>query len=409
MDKIKKYVQVGCGSRGIFAYSKNLVNDYADCAKLCGVYDINIKRAKLVSEIVGQEIPVYEDFDEMIKDVKPDVVIVTTVDAFHDEYIIKALYAGCDVISEKPLTTTFEKALAIKKAEEETGKKVTVTFNLRYQPLFKRLKEIVAAGTIGKILSIHYEWMLDTDHGASYFRRWHRERKNSGSLLVHKSTHHFDLANWFLEEDPIAVNAYGSLRYYGHTRENRAERCLDCPYKKECEFYFDINKDENIRKMYLNCEDVDGYYRDACVFSDKIDIEDTVSVNVLYSGGAVMSYSLTAHSPYEGITLNLNGTEGRLEYIYKHDHSDHIINIYNRNGEKITITPPYVSEDGHSGADEPLRDSLFRDENVHDPLGQKADNYKGMMSIGIGMAANISMKENRRVYLNEFYDFDKRS
>lgn len=406
---MKKFVQVGCGIRGIEGYAEPILKDYKDQIQLCGVYDINYKRAALVSEYSDVAVPVFDDFDEMLRVTEPDTVIVTTKDSMHDFYAIKALEAGCDVIVEKPLTTTFEKANAIKAAEERSGKTVTVVFNLRYLPFFARVKELLKSGVIGDVLSVHFEWLLDTQHGADYFRRWHRQRENSGSLLVHKSTHHFDLVNWFLDDDPIAVNAFGSRSFYGPTRDKRSQRCLTCQYKKSCEFYLDINQPP-MDKLYLACEDVDGYYRDNCIFSEEIDIEDTVSVNVLYKKGAVMSYSLTAHSPYEGLRIAFNGTEGRLEFI-KLDgrYSDfgqgvnNVITIYNRIGEKITINAPQDLPGGHGGADEKIRDNLFVGcEN--DPLGQMADVRAGMMSIGIGMAANISMKENRRVYLSEFYD-----
>lgn len=405
---MKKYVQVGCGYRGIKAYAEPLVKEYGDCAELCGVYDINQKRAILVSEYAGKQIPVYDDFDRMLESVKPDTVIVTTKDCEHDKYVIKALNAGCDVIVEKPVTTTFEKALAIKEAEARSGKKVTVTFNLRFQPFFKRLKEIISEGVLGDILSVHYEWMLDTSHGADYFRRWHRERKNSGSLLVHKSTHHFDLVNWFLNAEPVAVNAFGTRRFYGPTREKRSERCINCPYKATCEFYLDITEDEDLKRIYQDCEDADGYFRDRCIFSEQIDIEDSVSLNVQYNTGAVMSYSLTAHSPYEGMRLILNGTKGRMEISRKSkvsgytEESGDNVRIYNREGEEIIYHIPNKEAVGHGGADSRLRDMLFRGMEK-DPLNQTAGLREGMMSIGIGMAANLSMKENRRVELGEFY------
>lgn len=406
--KVKKYVQVGCGVRSL-AYSLSLVKEYADCGELCGVYDPNYKRAELVSELAGKEIPAYDDFDKMIEEIKPDVVIVTPKDSAHDEYIIKALYAGCDVISEKPLTTTFEKANAIEKAQRETGKEVIVTFNLRFHPFFKRIKEIISSGVIGKILSVNYEWMLDTQHGADYFRRWHRKRENSGSLLIHKSSHHFDLINWFLEEEPIAVNAYGTRRFYGHTREERSERCLTCPHKKTCEFYFDIDHHDIHTKLYHNCEDVDGYLRDACIFSDEIDIEDSVCLNVNYSGGAVMCYSLTAHSPFEGLSLTLNGTEGRMEIKTRSKElanfaveSSRSVVIYNRKGEGINIDIPEVTSAGHGGADDEIRERLFRNKHLPDPLHQMADLRAGMMAVAIGMAANVSMKEKRAVCVGEY-------
>lgn len=408
---MKRYVQVGCGTRGLQSYTAPIVKDFSDCAELCGVYDINPKRAKFASEYAGKEIPIFDDYDKMLSEVKPDIVIVTNKDCDHDTYIIKALRAGCDVISEKPLTTTFEKALAIKKAQEETGRSVSVTFNVRFSPFWSRVKQLVAEGAVGKILSVHFEWMLDTCHGADYFRRWHREFKNSGSLLVHKSTHHFDLVNWLLEEDPLYVNAFGTTRFYGPTREKRSERCYTCPYKRECKFFYDIEKDEFLEKAFLNCEDADGYYRDRCVFSEEIDIQDSMSVNVAYSGGAIMSYSLTAHSPYEGVRLVLNGTDGRMEVISNSITSisydvptEHTIKVYNRRGEDITIKCPQTTVTGHGGADEALLNKLIRFPDAPDPLMQMADLRAGLMSIGIGMAATTSMKEGRRVALSEFYD-----
>ena len=407
---MKKYVIVGCGTRGTLSYAVPMVKDFGDVAELCGVYDINYKRAKLVSEYVGREIPVFDSFEKMLEETRPDTVIVTTVDAYHDVYTVKALYAGCDVISEKPLTTTFEKALAIKKAEEETGKKVTVTFNLRFNPPFKRVKEIISSGVIGDVLSVHYQWMLDTAHGADYFRRWHRQKKNSGSLMVHKSTHHFDIANWLLDDEPESVNAFGTRRFYGPVTDKRSERCHGCPYAADCKYYIDIEKDNTCRKFYFNCEDVDGYYRDGCVFSPDIDIEDSVSVNVKYKKGAVMSYSLTAHSPFEGCNLVINGTEGRLEFsknwVQASDYqviSDRAsLKIYDRLGEEITVLLPKTGTGGHGGSDALLLKSLFRGMDS-DPLCQMADLRAGMMSIGIGMAANLSMAENRQVRLDEFY------
>ena len=80
----------------------------------------------------------------------------------------------------------------------------------------------------------------------------------------------------------MKVNAFGTRRFYGPTREQRGERCLTCPYQKTCEFYFDINTDDGgrLKMLYKDCEDEDGYIRDRCLFSDVIDIEDSVSLNV---------------------------------------------------------------------------------------------------------------------------------
>lgn len=296
---MRKYVIAGSGGRGTLAYIVPLTSDYADCAKLCGIYDINPKRAAVGARKAAYEVPVYEDFDLMLRETQPDVVIVCTKDSTHDGYIIKALDFGCDVISEKPITTTAEKFKAIYEAEQRSGKKVTITFNCRFMRNFVRVKELLEAGEIGDVLSAHYQWSLDRSHGADYFRRWHRQFQNSGSLMVHKSTHHFDILNWFLNDEPEKVNAFGTRRFYGPTRQERGERCSTCKYQKTCEYYIDINTRDGgmLKEFYADCEDVDGYMRDACVFSDEIDIEDSVCVNIRYKKGTVVSYSLVAYSP----------------------------------------------------------------------------------------------------------------
>ncbi len=402
---MKKYVVVGTGWRGIFSYIEPLIKEYRDCAKLCAVCDINGKRARFSSEYFHEDIPAYTDFDQMLKDHKPDVVIVTSKDCTHEKYIVKALECGCDVISEKPMTTTDEMCARILEAEKRTGHKVTITFNCRFMPFYVKLKELVSSGLVGDVLSVHFEWLLDTSHGADYFRRWHSIRANSGSLLIHKSTHHFDLVNWIIDDEPVKVNAFGTRRFYGHTREERGERCRDCKYKNTCEFFFDIDKEERgmIAKIYKECEDEDGYIRDRCLFSDVIDIEDSVSVNVRYEKGAVMSYSLTAHSPYECMKIVINGVNGRLEGDTAF--GKETLKFYDREGQCINYDRSHVKQlpGGHGGSDPALRDNLFRG-FTDDPLHQMADTRAGAMSIGIGIAANKSMKEDRAVYLSEFLD-----
>jgi predicted dehydrogenase len=386
-------------------YAVPLVRDFADVAELVGVYDVNVKRSELLSREAGGSIPIYQDFDEMLKAARPDTVIITTVDRYHHEYIVRSLDAGCDVIVEKPMTIDIPQCKEIFAAEKRNNRKVIVTFNLRFAPFSVRLRELVQGGTIGEVYSVHFEWFLDTDHGADYFRRWHRRKENSGGLLIHKATHHFDLVNWVIGEAPIVVNAFGSRRFYGPTREERGTRCLTCPHKSTCEFYFDINR-EPLKKLYLDCEDIDGYYRDGCVFSEEIDIEDSASVSVKYSGGTIMSYSLTAHSPYEGYRMVINGSMGRLEAESLHGavgpyQGEQIQNIrlFNRKEEEIRIKPS-TARGEHGGGDERIRNMLFRG-IPEDRLGFIAGSREGANSILIGIAANRSIKEGRSINVKE--------
>jgi len=422
---MKKYVLAGTGSRGAESYVKPLTELYGDCAKLCGIYDANKKRAALVSKMTAYDVPVFDEWENMLKDIKPDCAIITTVDATHDKYIISALNAGCDVISEKPLTTDEHKLNEIYETSQKTGKKVTVTFNCRFSPTFIRVKELLEEGAIGDIYSAHYEWLLDTSHGADYFRRWHRERRHSGSLLIHKASHHFDLLNWFVSGTPEKVNAFGSRRFYGTNQPSGGINCRDCSRVDKCNFYWDINANSYF-KLYTECENEDGYLRDRCVFSDEIDIEDTLSLNIKYKNGVSAAYSLTAHSPYEGLSIALNGSGGRLELKSFYGSgifagmNESNITVFNRYGEKVCYHVPsnHVTQtmrdypdlmrgmrnSGHGGSDGMLRNALFRGMSA-DPLAQMADLKDGASSIGIGIAANISMREDRAVRLDEFIGF----
>ncbi|MFD0670061.1 Gfo/Idh/MocA family protein [Cohnella sp. GCM10027633] len=398
-----KYALVGAGHRGLYMFAKPLAQQFQDVAEFVGIHDSNPTRARYMSTICGG-VPVYDDFDRMLAESRADTVIVTTIDSVHDEYIIRALRAGCDVITEKPMTTDDAKCRAILRAEKETGKKVTVTFNMRFAPYVQRIKELLLEGAIGSVLSVHLEYLLDTSHGADYFRRWHRNREYSGGLLVHKSTHHFDMVNWLLGDVPERLYAYGTTSFYGPTREKRGVRCTSCEHAGDCEFYFDLTKDPTNKEMYAEAEKDDGYYRDQCVFGDGITTYDTMSVNLQYASGAQLSYSLNAHCPYEGWKIAINGTKGRIEAesfenpLNAGERNEHI-RVFNRRGEAVVYHVP-MATGVHGGGDERLLRMLFR-RDAEDKLNQQAGSMEGALSMLIGVAANRSIADNRPVSIRE--------
>ena len=202
---------------------------------------------------------------------------------------------------------------AVLDAEKRAGKKIVVTFNYRYAPKHQKIKEILMAGEIGNITSVDFSWYLDTSHGADYFRRWHAYRAKSGSLWVHKATHHFDLVNWWLDADPVQVNALGSLTNYGKNGPFRHTNCRPCPHKTQVRVLLGYHPLARLVDLYVNAEKADGYLRDGCVYRADIDIFDTMNAVVKYSNGVNMSYSVNTFMPVEGYRIAFNGTRGRLE------------------------------------------------------------------------------------------------
>lgn len=240
---VRSYALVGASSRSL-AYGLPLSKEYADRARLAGVFDPNPVRAGAVAELCGGA-DVFTDFDAMLQTARPDCVIITTVDRYHAEYIVRALEAG----------------------------------------------------------------------------------------------------------------------------------------------------------------HVDGYHRDGCVFSPEIDIYDTMSVAVRYRSGALLSYSLIAHSPYEGWRAAINGEDGRLELEEFHSggrvaEAEHLLHLYNRRGDRITYAVPKTAG-VHGGGDERLVARLFGGRPLPDPLGLMADSWAGARSVLIGAAANQSIASGQPVRIGE--------
>ncbi|WP_152364200.1 Gfo/Idh/MocA family oxidoreductase [Microlunatus speluncae] len=424
----KRYALVGTGSRARM-YLKALTETHADVGELVALCDTNPVRLAYHSEqLQPATVATYPaaDFEKMLDEQRPDCVIVTSIDVTHSDYICAALDRGLDVITEKPMTTTAERIGKIVDSVEKSSGTLTVTFNYRYSPRNSMVRKLIADGEIGTVTAVHFEWLLNTSHGADYFRRWHREKKNSGGLLVHKSTHHFDLANWWLGRSPESVYARGGLRYYGD--ENAAARGLEPrpALSRDTDpatdpFHFDLAANETNRRLYLEAEQADGYHRDQDVFAPGITIEDNLSLLVGYAGGANLSYNLTAHAPWEGYRVGFTGTAGRLEIevvesSWVRPATTNVDPTANDDGEHADVRPKgarillqkhwqqatevevQTSSGGHGGGDVILLDDLFR-EPREDALGRKAGYLDGIRSVLVGVAGNQSLETGLPVRL----------
>jgi predicted dehydrogenase len=418
--KKTSYFQVGLGARS-WLYSLALGERYRAGAELVGLCDRNAGR--LAHRLAWSRSAGFdplacgpEGFADTLRAVRPDVVIVTTDDRDHDAYIVPALESGCDVVTEKPLTIDAPRLERILAAQKRSGRRLRVTFNYRYAPVRAQVKELLDAGTVGEVISVDFEWLLDTVHGADYFRRWHRRKENSGGLLVHKATHHFDLVNWWLGSRPRRVRAAGARRYYvPETAERleldrRGERCLDCAEASHCPFHLNLRARKELAAIYLAHEEHDGYQRDRCVFSPEIDIEDAASVLVEYESGAQLAYSLNAFMPYEGYRIVFNGTRGRLEHEARESSyvsgDGAIPGLFVKESTEILVFPhfanPYAvpvreGEGGHGGGDTLLLADLLAPSPPPDPLGRAADHVAGAWSVLVGIAANRAIETRETV------------
>ena len=443
----RRYAVIGTGGRSRM-YIDALTSSHADLGEIVAFLDPNEARMAYYDRYLverGYDAPPHftpATFTEMLTETAPDVLIVTSKDSTHADHIVAGLDRGLDVITEKPMTIDVPSLERIVRAAQQTEGTLTVTFNYRYSPRNSEVRRLIAEGAIGTVTSVHFEWCLDTVHGADYFRRWHREKDSSGGLAVHKSTHHFDLVNWWLADVPQTVFALGGLRFYG--ADNAAARGLgprpdlgrDLVQAGD-PFALDLAADPQLKGLFLDAEHLDGYHRDQDVFGSGITIEDNLSVTVGYRGGTAMSYSLVAHSPWEGYRVAFNGTEGRLELEVVERgavSAERTTSGLGAGGKDRPVLDPSATEaertgqrlrphgsrlvlqrlwsqpeevaipegaGAHGGGDAMLLDDVFRGAQ-EDPLGRQAGYRDGVRSVIVGAAVNESLATGRAVHLDDY-------
>ena len=433
-----RYAIVGSGARARM-FLDAMHTDFKAQAQLVAMCDLSPRRMQFWNRYLAEhynqpEIPSYKasHFDLMILKARPDVVIVTTRDDMHAHYIVRAMELGCDVVVEKPMTIDAPGVTAICDAIERTGQALRVAFNYRWRPEFTRLREIVQSGQIGTPTLVDFQWRLDTQHGADYFRRWHREKKHSGGLLVHKSTHHFDLVNWILDDRADTLFAIGNLAFYGE--QNAAQRgehyaydrytgqpeAADDPFARRLDDETRWNHD-TMRGLYMEAETDDGYVRDRNVFGgeDKwpITAEDTMAVTARYTRGTILNYSLIAYCPWEGERLTITGTKGQVEYFGRgqghviagqsdaelakqQQAEERTLRLQNMFGPPQELAIP-EAKGAHGGGDARLLRRIFCPNLPVDPQGRDAGHAAGAWSVLTGAAANLAIETGRPVQLDD--------
>jgi predicted dehydrogenase len=417
---MKKFAVCGVSNRGIHGYIKPMSTTFTEVAGIVALLDTDPVRFRVCAESVPgiDGIPTYgeSEFDRMIDETQPDVVLVTSVDATHARYILKALERDVNVIVEKPMVTTGEDCRRVMNAEAASSASVTVTFNARYPAAHQKIKELIVSGAVGRVTSARLNWDIDTYHGASYFKRWNREREKSGGLSIHKATHHFDLVGWLIDQAPVEAFAYGALNYYGadgemNPRKVDGRHCGDCPDIEDCRYvmrWSTRSRNVAVADDHLGTvrggNTYTGYRPDACIFDSTIDIEDSYAATVQYDRGAFLSYAADFSAPYEGHHLVVSGTRGRIEYQTYHapnrtpfatpavEHVDYFPIFGGR--ERITVV---TRSGGHGGADAELLEDLILGVDEHRPFAILAGSDEGARAVALGEAVWRSARENRPV------------
>jgi len=399
MSQWKRIGFIGASYRAMHGYMEPLSHDYADTHELVGAFDTRPARVDAVNAHIGTNVPAFETLDDLLDKGRPDVVVVASVDATHADYIETLLDRGVDCVSEKPLCISAEQCRQIRAAQARHPERRAITaHNYRYNPANRAIAQVLASGRIGAIRTISYEVLLGREHGSSYFRRWNRQRGQSGGLLVHKSCHQFDLMNWFVQSRPREMVAHGGLVAYGPGASPfHGEHCHTCPHAQACDFHIDFRHSGVRAGLYAQSHTEGAYVPDLCVFSPEIDSPDHATVAYAYENGVLASYRLAAHRGPEEARLVVEGSEATLEFgrVYQRALDGAMIDATTQVVVVEQGKPPEaISVDkvagGHGGADTLMLRDLFGAEEPSPAMPTLED---GIQAVLLGAGAMRSMDQ----------------
>lgn len=402
---MKNIFLIGAGNRAIELFIKPLNIEHYTNTKIIGIYDINLHRAELLSSLSSDYIPVYHSLSEVLRNPNIDIFVILTPDHTHAPLICYLLqHQKAEIMCEKPLCISMEQAETLFHLPDKEKNRIHVLLNSRFMPINMAIKEILSDGIIGKPLFISYHWNIDIPHGTEYFRRWHSDINQSGGMLVHKSCHHFDLMNWWLQDSPKLVSSIGSKNYYVSNTDH-GKYCRECSNK--CEYRIDLCRQPLIKQMYFDAETEDGYLRDKCIY-ENVTINDTLCSQIIYERQTVVSYTINFYSYSPSWNINFVGSCGTIYTNFDPKAQSNNIHIQLNTGEQKSI-PICTNPLKHSGADLEIRKILFSgNHEMKDTDTFHIGNFTdGLSASLIGILSNCSLTEGRS-YANPFLTANQR-
>ena len=385
MSEKLKVAIIGCGARGKLSFGA-MLKEREDC-EVTALHDTNIVRLKHMSGYLGGR--TYTNLDEMLDKEELDCAIITTPDAEHERCAVKALDHGVNVLIDKPLATTAKGCRNVIDAMKRSGKTAMIGFNLRHNPVLKKMKEIIDEGVLGKIFLIENREFYDG--GRTYMSRWNGVKSYSGGLWNHKGSHDFDIFNWYLGfPKPVKVACFAAMNVF--RPENipfKLEKdipvgpgCSCCYYGKN-----GICKDAHPEKGEMWNEEAvreDGYRKDSCMYMSDLSTHDNGFAIVEYANGAKACHMECFVCGFSERIYTIAGDRATAQ-MSLHKRTIRITDRWTK--ETVTYELP-EAQGGHGGADPLLLESFIR--AVKGETENLSTLEQGMLSTSIAEAAERS-------------------
>lgn len=415
-------VVVGAGHRSV-CYARYGLN-HPDELKIVAVADPNeFRRAQVAREHGIPNEMCFASAEQLAARPRlADAAINGTMDRLHVLTALPLLEAGYDMLLEKPIAPTAEEVLQLRDAARRHGSRVMICHVLRYAPFYAAVRQRVADGEIGDLLSIQTQENVSYHHMAVGFVRgkWSRA-ETSAPMLMAKCCHDLDLITWMKSGTaPTAVSSFGSRTHFRPERApaGSGTRCLlDCAIEADCPY--------SARKHYIE-QGLWGFYAweciehespDAdrkleslaednpfgrCVWACDNDVVDHQSVIVEFADGCTAAHNMIGGTSRPCRSIHLIGTEGEIQGVM--DEGSYVVRHpdaragHEYSEERVEIN---VKGDGHGGGDHRLVADfvrVLRGEPASISTTSLEDSIYGHL---IGFAAEESRRERAVVPIQE--------
>jgi len=314
----------------------------------------------------------YTDWKDVLAKGKiADVIIVATQDRMHYEPVMQAMKLGYDVLLEKPMSPDAGEVIAMANASRAYQRKLIVSHVLRYTPFWTKLKQVIAEGRIGDIVTIQLNENVGYFHAAHSFVRgnWNRSELTS-PMILQKSCHDMDIISWLMNQRCTKVSSYGSLFHFRpeNAPEGATARCTDgCKIERECPYSAKRIYEEDPTgewARFITGRVTPASVREAlengpfgrCVYYCDNNVVDHQVVNMEFQNGATAAFTMSGFSHDMSRVVQVMGTHGEIRgYMEK---NELVLYPFGETPVEFTISH---SDGGHGGGDDGLMHEFLRE------------------------------------------------
>ena len=341
-----------------------------------------------------------------------DAVVISTMDRDHVGPAVACMNLGYDVLLEKPLATSLNDCRAIEAAQRATGRIVAVCHGMRYMKAARILRDLVAQGAIGRVMTLDQLEPVGLFHQAHSFVRgnWGNESRSTFMLLA-KSCHDLDYISYVIDKPCLSVMSYGHLSYFtpANAPAGSTERCTDpCPAEPTCPFsaikqYVQTDRTQwwamtvsadHCAEAHMEAIRTGPYGR--CVYKCDNDVVDHQVVAMQFADDVTATFTMTGFSPdFTGRQVRVHGTRGLLEW---KDDQVRLQTFATGDVQTIQCKPERGS---HGGADVRIMREWLTALHTRDDSQVVANAQESLKTHTIVFAAEKARREGRLVKIDE--------